>query len=214
MLPPARPRVGGAGLVCVPDRVGAGVGPASERPPGRRGPLFLSRVHALRGGVRARVGAAVPSATANGGRRSHFDGHFLATATVYQSSILARRHIIVDSRGRHYADCIPSNSNLSVALLVAGRGEAAIPYLEASIGLEPRDAEGAREPGLDAIAKASTPRRYAFEEAVALRANAPAFASARYNLGILLVRAGRKHDGLAHSARPCVRSVFGKAPAA
>ena len=36
-----------------------------------------------------------------------------------------------------------------------------------------------------------------FREAVALRPNAPSFASARYNLGLLLIHEGRKSDGLA-----------------
>lgn len=92
-----------------------------------------------------------------------------------------------------------SNSNLSVALLVSDRGGAAIPYLENCIRLEPRDAEARvnlasilASQGDDAGAT-----RF-FGEAVALRANDPAFASARYNLGILLMRHGYKHDGLAH----------------
>lgn len=91
------------------------------------------------------------------------------------------------------------NSNLSVALLVADRGSAAIPYLETAIRLEPRDAE-ARVNLASILASQGDDAgaiRY-FGEAVALRANDPAFASARYNLGILLMRHGYKHDGLAH----------------
>lgn len=98
-----------------------------------------------------------------------------------------------------------SNSNLSVALLVSDRGSAAIPYLEAAIRLEPRDAE-ARVNLASILASQGDDAgaiRY-FAEAVALRANDPAFASARYNLGILLMRHGHKHDGLAH-VREAVR---------
>jgi len=97
------------------------------------------------------------------------------------------------------------NSNLSVALLVAHRGSAAIPYLEAAIRLEPRDAEA--RVNLAAILASQGDDagaiRY-FGEAVALRANDPSFASARYNLGVLLIRHGHKHDGLAH-VREAVR---------
>lgn len=92
-----------------------------------------------------------------------------------------------------------SNSNLSVALLVADRGSAAIPYLEKAIQLEPRDAQ-ARVNLASVLASQNDDAgaiRY-FAEAVALRANDPAFASARYNLGVLLLRNGHKHDGLAH----------------
>ena len=98
-----------------------------------------------------------------------------------------------------------SNSNLSVALLVSDRGSAAIPYLEKAIQLEPRDAE-ARVNLASVLASQNDDAgaiRY-FGEAVALRANDPAFASARYNLGILLIRHGYKHDGLAH-VREAVR---------
>lgn len=98
-----------------------------------------------------------------------------------------------------------SNSNLSVALLVSDRGSAAIPYLETAIRLEPRDAEA--RVNLAAILASQGDDagaiRY-FAEAVALRANDPAFASARYNLGVLLIRHGHKHDGLAH-VREAVR---------
>ncbi|MDP3541115.1 MAG: tetratricopeptide repeat protein [Elusimicrobiota bacterium] len=88
------------------------------------------------------------------------------------------------------------NSNLSVALLVADRGDEAIPHLMAAIALEPRDAE-ARVNLASILAKKG---EYAaairlFEEVVALRANDASFASARYNLGVLLIRAGRKEHG-------------------
>ena len=131
---------------------------------------------------------------------------FLATATVYQAQYW-RDDISLWTRavGIMPTAYLP-NSNLSVALLVAGRGEAAIPYLEASISLEPRDAEARVNLASIRVAKGEYAEAIRlFEEAVALRANAPAFASARYNLGILLVRAGRKHDGLAHM-REAVRS--------
>lgn len=91
------------------------------------------------------------------------------------------------------------NSNLSVALLVADRGDEAIPHLMAAIALEPSDAE-ARVNLASILAKKG---EYAaairlFEEVVALRANDASFASARHNLGVLLIRAGRKQEGLAH----------------
>lgn len=91
------------------------------------------------------------------------------------------------------------NSNLSVALLVADRGEAAIPYLRTAIALEPRDAEARVNLASILAKKGDYPAAISlFEDVVALRATDPAFASARYNLGILLIRSGRKQDGLAH----------------
>ena len=124
---------------------------------------------------------------------------FLATATVYQAQYW-RDDISLWTRavGITPAAYLP-NSNLSVALLVADRGEDAIPYLEAAIRLEPRDAEA--RVNLASIRAAKGDNEAAirlFEEVVALRADDPSFASARYNLGILLIRQGRKHDGLAH----------------
>ncbi|MDD5303950.1 MAG: tetratricopeptide repeat protein [Elusimicrobia bacterium] len=90
------------------------------------------------------------------------------------------------------------NSNRSVALLAADRGEAAMPYLETSIRLEPRDAE-ARVNLASILAKKGEylPAIKLFEEAVNLRPSDASFASARYNLGILLIHEGRKSDGLA-----------------
>lgn len=91
------------------------------------------------------------------------------------------------------------NSNLSVALLVADRGDAAIPYLMAAIALEPRDAEARVNLASILAKKGDYPSAIKlFEEVVALRANDASFASARYNLGILLISAGRKEHGLAH----------------
>jgi len=81
------------------------------------------------------------------------------------------------------------NSNLSVALLVAGRGDEAIPYLKKAIELEPRDAEA--RVNLASILASKGDDLSAirlFEEAVALRPNDPSFAAARYNLGVLLAR--------------------------
>lgn len=91
------------------------------------------------------------------------------------------------------------NSNLSVALLAANRPEEAVPYLEAAIRLEPKDAE-ARVNLASILAKKGDYRRAIelFEEAVHLRPADPSFASARFNLGILLIRERRKDDGLAH----------------
>jgi hypothetical protein len=123
----------------------------------------------------------------------------LATTTAYQAQIW-RNDITLWTRA---VSIMPTaylpNSNLSVALLVANRGEAAIPHLETAIRLEPRDAQ-ARVNLASILASQGDDAgaiRY-FGEAVALRANDPAFASARYNLGILLMRHGRKSDGLAH----------------
>ncbi len=91
------------------------------------------------------------------------------------------------------------NSNLSVALLVAGRGDAAIPYLENAIVLEPRDAQARVNLASILVRKGDTAAAIKlFEEAVALRPNDASFASARYNLGVLLIQNARKHDGLAH----------------
>jgi len=89
------------------------------------------------------------------------------------------------------------NSNLSVALLVAGSGFAAVPYLENAIALEPRDAEA--RVNLAAILASRDPERAMalFQQALELRPDDPGFASARYNLGVLLIRSGRKQEGLA-----------------
>lgn len=129
----------------------------------------------------------------------------LATATVRQAQYW-KNDVTVWTRA---VSIMPTaylpNSNLSVALLVSDRGYAAIPYLEAAIRLEPRDAE-ARVNLASILASQGDDAgaiRY-FAEAVALRANDPAFAAARYNLGVLLIRHGHKHDGLAH-VREAVR---------
>lgn len=91
------------------------------------------------------------------------------------------------------------NSNLSVALLVADRGEAAIPYLRTAIDLEPRDAEARVNLASILAKKGEYPEAIKlFEDVVALRANDASFASARFNLGVLLIREGRKQEGLAH----------------
>ncbi len=131
---------------------------------------------------------------------------FLATSTIAQAQYW-RDDVSLWTRA---VSIMPTaylpNSNLSVALLMADRGEAAIPYLEAAIRLEPRDAEA--RVNLASIRAAKGEYAAAinlFEEVVALRANDPAFAAARFNLGILLIREGRKHDGLAHM-REAVRS--------
>ena len=130
---------------------------------------------------------------------------FLAAATAYQAQFW-RNDVTLWTRA---VSIMPTaylpNSNLSVALLVSDRGSAAIPYLEAAIRLEPRDAE-ARVNLASILASQGDDAgaiRY-FGEAVALRANDPSFASARYNLGVLLIRHGHKHDGLAH-VREAVR---------
>ncbi|PIR15517.1 MAG: hypothetical protein COV48_13895 [Elusimicrobia bacterium CG11_big_fil_rev_8_21_14_0_20_64_6] len=130
---------------------------------------------------------------------------FLATATVVQAQYW-RDDITLWTRAVGITpNAYLPNSNLSVALLVAGRGEAAIPYLEASIRLESRDAEA--RVNLASILAAKGDNAAAirlFGEAVSLRPNDASFASARYNLGILLIREGRKSDGLAH-VREAVR---------
>lgn len=122
----------------------------------------------------------------------------LATATAYQSQIW-RDDIGVWTRATTLAPTayLP-NSNLSVALLVAGRGDEAIPYLKNAINLEPRDAEA--RVNLAAILAARGDEMGAidlFRQAVDLKPNDPSFASARYNLGVLLARHGHKSDGLA-----------------
>jgi tetratricopeptide (TPR) repeat protein len=123
---------------------------------------------------------------------------FLMVATVRQSShwrddvSLWSRAVAVESQAY-----LP-RSNLSVALLVAGEGDKAVPHLEAAIRLEPRDAEA--RVNLASILAAKGDERGAlplFQEAVALRPVDPSFASARFNLGVLLIRAGRKNEGLA-----------------
>jgi hypothetical protein len=123
----------------------------------------------------------------------------LATTTVRQAQIW-RNDVTLWTRA---VGIMPtsylSNSNLSVALLVSDRGFAAIPYLEKAIELEPRDAEARVNLAAILAAKGDDAGaiRY-FGEAVALRPDDPSFASARYNLGLLLVKHDRKHDGLAH----------------
>jgi tetratricopeptide (TPR) repeat protein len=146
--------------------------------------LALERLH-LR---RPRTAVAVLSAAS----------FFLAAATIRQSSYW-RDDISLWTRavGVMPTAYLP-NSNLSVALLVAGRGDAAAPYLETAIRLEPRDAQA--RVNLASILAAKGENLAAirlFEEAVALRPNDPSFASARFNLGILLIHERRKNDGLA-----------------
>ena len=129
----------------------------------------------------------------------------LSTATAYQAQYWKNDITLWTRAVSIMPTSYLSNSNLSVALLVSDRGSAAIPYLEKAIQLEPRDAE-ARVNLASVLASQNDDAgaiRY-FGEAVALRANDPAFASARYNLGILLIRHGYKHDGLAH-VREAVR---------
>lgn len=123
---------------------------------------------------------------------------FLAAATVAQAQYW-RDDITLWTRA---VSIMPTaylpNSNLSVALLVAGRGDDAMPYLETAIRLEPRDAEA--RVNLASILAAQGHYGAAislFREVVALRPNDPSFASARFNLGILLIHEGRKDDGLA-----------------
>lgn len=123
----------------------------------------------------------------------------LATATFFQSRYW-RNDITLWARA---VSIMPTaylpNSNLSVALLVADRGEAAIPYLRTAIELEPRDAEARVNLASILAKKGDYPSAIKlFEDVVALRANDASFASARYNLGVLLIREGRKQDGLAH----------------
>jgi tetratricopeptide (TPR) repeat protein len=94
------------------------------------------------------------------------------------------------------------NSNLSVALLGAGRGFAAMPYLENAIRLEPRDAQA--RVNLASILASRYPERAIslFRQALELRPSDPSFASARYNLGVLLIQSGHKQDGLAQMREP------------
>ncbi len=122
----------------------------------------------------------------------------MAVLTINQSKIW-RDDVALWSRAvTVQPDAYLPNSNLSVALLVAGRGDAAVPFLEKAAELEPRDAEArvnlaALVAGRGDAARAIT----LFREAVELRPNDPSFASARFNLGLLLAREGRKSDGLA-----------------
>jgi hypothetical protein len=122
----------------------------------------------------------------------------LSAATIRQSSFwkddVALWHRAVAVQPNAY---LP-NSNLSVALLVAGRGDVAIPFFERAIRLEPRDAEARVNLASVLASQGDTARAIVlFREAVELKANDPSFASARYNLGLLLVREGRTSDGLA-----------------
>lgn len=124
---------------------------------------------------------------------------FLAAATVRQSAYW-RDDITLWTRavGITPTAYLP-NSNLSVALLVAGRGEAAMPYLETAIRLEPRDAEARVNLASILARKGEHPAAIKlFQEAVALRPHDRSFAAARYNLGLLLIHNRRKSDGLAH----------------
>lgn len=123
---------------------------------------------------------------------------FLATATVVQAQYW-RDDVSLWTRavGITPAAYLP-NSNLSVALLMANRGEDAIACLETSIRLEPRDAQARVNLAAILAAKGeSLPAIKLFEEAVNLRPDDASFASARYNLGILLIQNARKSDGLA-----------------
>ena len=146
--------------------------------------MALVRLHARR--PRAAVGILLAA------------GIFFAGATIAQSSYW-RDDVSLWYRAVEMApDAYLPNSNLSVALLVAGRGEAAIPYLEAAIRLEPRDAEARVNLAAVLAAKGEEPAAIRlFQEAVELRPSDPSFASARFNLGLLLLRQGRKSDGLA-----------------
>ncbi len=91
-----------------------------------------------------------------------------------------------------------ARSNLSVALLSAGRGGEAVAHLEKAIALEPRDAEARANLGAVLAARGETARAAAvWEELAVLRPRDPKFAGARYNLGVLLRRAGREQEGLA-----------------
>ena len=136
---------------------------------------------------RPRAAAAVLTATSI----------FLATATIFQSqywrddvSLWTRAVAIMP------AAYLP-NSNLSLALLVACSEEAA-PYLETAIRLEPRDAQARVNLASILAKKGAYPAAIKlFEEAVNLRPHDASLASARYNLGILLMHERRKSDGLA-----------------
>ncbi|MBI5246046.1 MAG: tetratricopeptide repeat protein [Elusimicrobia bacterium] len=121
----------------------------------------------------------------------------LSVATIRQSSFWKDDVSLWSRAVEIQPDAYLPNSNLSVALLVAGRGAAAVPFLEAAMRLEPRDAEA--RVNLASIVAQRDPARaiYLFREAVELKPNDPSFASARYNLGLLLVREGHKSDGLA-----------------
>lgn len=123
----------------------------------------------------------------------------LSVATVSQAAIW-RDDISLWSRAVSVQpDAYLPNSNLSVALLVAGRGNAAVPFLEKAVELEPKDAEARVNLASIVAAQGDAARAVAlFREAVDLRPSDPSFASARFNLGLLLLREGRKSDGLAH----------------
>lgn len=122
----------------------------------------------------------------------------LTFATVRQSSYWRDDVALWTRAAAVQPDAYLPSSNLSVALLVAGRGAEAVPYLENAIRLEPRDAE-ARVNLASILAARGDDARAAelFRQAVDLKPADPSFASARFNLGLLLLRRGRKSDGLA-----------------
>lgn len=100
-------------------------------------------------------------------------------------------------------------SNLSVALLRDGRGKEAIPHLEKAVALEPRDAEALGNLGFQLASNGEPARAIeAWERLAALRPDDPKFAGERFNLGVLLRRAGREKEGLAR-----VREAFVLDPA-
>jgi tetratricopeptide (TPR) repeat protein len=123
----------------------------------------------------------------------------LLTATTIHQEQIWRDDVSLWTRAVAVSpDAYLPNSNLSVALLVAGRGADAIPSLEAAIALEPRDAEARVNLASILAARGENVRAISlFREAVNLKPNDPSFASARFNLGILLIHEGRKDDGLA-----------------
>ncbi len=122
----------------------------------------------------------------------------LSAATVAQAAFW-RDDVTLWSRAVSVQpDAYLPNSNLSVALLMAGRGPAAIPFLENAIRLEPRDAEARVNLAWLVAARGDAARAITlFREAVDLKPNDPSFAAARFNLGLLLAREGHKSDGLA-----------------
>lgn len=123
----------------------------------------------------------------------------LAAATIRQSSYWANDIAVWNRAVEVEPESYLPRSNLASAYLAAGDGVAAIPHLEASIVLEPRDAEARANLGSIMASRGEFDRAFVlFRDCVALRPNDPKFAAARFNLGTLLLHRGQKQDGLAH----------------
>ncbi len=122
----------------------------------------------------------------------------LAAATIRQSSYWENDIALWNRAVEVQPEAYLPHSNLAVAYLASGDSVAAIPHLEASIVLEPRDAEARVNLGSILTSRGDFEHALVlFRDAVALRPNDPSLAPARFNLGVLLIQRGQKRDGLA-----------------